>query len=201
HIATLDSDDAKLTVEFNVEQGMGYVQAGARNGLPIGVLPIDAIFTPVRRVNYRVESARVGQAINYDRMVLDVWTDGTISPVTAVNQSARLLMEQFSHFAHLGIPAAQLPAGGGLSGVPTGGRYDMAIEELALSVRAYNALKRHNITTVGQVLGLTDSDLMNIRNFGEKSMTELKDKLVELGFTETAANGSSSPESEGAATA
>ncbi len=201
HIATLDSDDAKLIVEFNVEQGMGYVQAGARDGLPIGVLPLDAIFTPVRRVNYRVESARVGQAINYDRLVLDVWTDGTISPVVAVNQSARILMEQFSNFAHLGVPAALLPAGGGAVGAPSGGRYDMPIEELSLSVRAYNALKRHNITTVGQLLALTDNDLMNIRNFGEKSMTELKEKLVELGFADAAAGGDDSPGSPGTSNA
>lgn len=192
HLATLDSSEARLSMEFNVEQGKGYIQAGARNGLPIGVLPLDAIFTPVRRVNYKVEPARVGQTINYDRLILDVWTDGTISPVAAVNQSARILMEQFAHFANLGVPAMQL-AGGPALLVHKGGMYDMPIEELSLSVRAYNALKRHNITTVGQLLGLSDSDLMNIRNFGEKSMTELRDKLAELGF------GAATPEGAPAA--
>src|SRR5207249_1367620 len=87
HLATMDSGEARMQVEFNVEQGTGYVQAQPRNGLPIGVLPLDAIFTPVRKVNYRVEATRVGQAINYDRLILEVWTDGSLSPVDAVNQS------------------------------------------------------------------------------------------------------------------
>lgn len=184
HLVTMDSADARLSVEFNVEQGTGYTQAAPRDGVPIGVLPLDAIFTPVRKVNYRVESARVGQAINYDRLVLEVWTDGSISPEDAVNASAQLLMEQLSHFARLG-KAPALPAPGPYGAViPTGGRYDTPIEDLGLSVRAYNALKRHNITRVGEILALSEAELLNIRNFGDKSLTELRERLQELGFTE-----------------
>ena len=184
HLATLDSDAAKLSVEFNAEPGKGYVQAGIRDGLPIGVLPLDAIFTPVHRVNYHVEAARVGQAISYDRLILDVWTDGTITPDNAINTSAQILIEQFTYFAHIGqeLPPA-LTAGIPL--VPSGGRFETPIEELQLSVRAYNALKRHNVTKVGELLALSEAELMNIRNFGDKSMTELKVKLLELGFEES----------------
>ena len=186
HLATLDSEDARLTVEFNVEQGMGYIQVGIRDGLPIGVLPLDAIFTPVRRVNYRVEATRVGQTLNYDRLILDIWTDGTLSPLEAVTHSARILTEQFSHFAHVGQPAVVISPEAEPSTVPSGARYETPIEELGLTVRAYNALKRHNITKVGELLALTNTELMNIRNFGEKSLVELNERLAELGFSEAA---------------
>lgn len=182
HLATLDSSEARLFVEFNVEQGRGYEPAAPRNGLPIGVLPLDSIFTPVRRVNYRVEPTRVGQTINYDRLILEVWTDGTISPTAAVNQSAELLMDQVSHWANFGRQVA-LPVGGAsMAEVPTGGRFDTPIEELGLSVRAYNALKRHNITKVGEILAMSDEELLSIRNFGDKSKQELRDALIDHGF-------------------
>ena len=182
HLISLDSKDARFSVEFNVEQSMGYVAAGPGNGLPIGVIPVDAIFTPVRRVNYRVEATRVGQNIAYDRLILEVWTDGTIAPIAAVQQSAQILTEQLAHFANFGRePVAELEAGGG-SPIPSGGRYEMPIEDLNLSVRAYNALKRHNITKVGELLALSNEELLNIRNFGDKSLNELRDRMTELGF-------------------
>ena len=192
HLATLDSAEARLSVEFNVEQGTGYLQAAPRNGLPIGVLPLDAIFTPVRKVNYRVEATRVGQAINYDRLVLEVWTDGSLSPADAVNESAHILMDQLSHFARVGKPIP-LPAPGP-SNRRSGGRYDTAIEDLGLSVRAYNALKRHNITRVGEILDLSQAELLNIRNFGDKSLIELQERLQELGFSMEDADGSEGEE-------
>lgn len=189
HLATMDSSEARLSVEFNVEQGTGYAQAVPRDGPPIGVLPLDAIFTPVRKVNYRVESARLGQAIQYDRLVLEVWTDGSISPSDAVNQSAQLLIEQLSHFARLGKAPALSAAGVHSAAIPTGGRYDTPIEDLGLSVRAYNALKRHNITRIGEILALSEAELLNIRNFGDKSLTELREKLQEFGFAEEVGGG------------
>jgi len=182
HLMTMDSGEARLQVEFNVEQGTGYVQAQPRNGLPIGVLPLDAIFTPVRKVNYRVEATRVGQAINYDRLILEVWTDGSLSPVDAVNQSAQLLIDQLTYFARLGKALPVLTSGLTTASFPIEGRYATPIEDLGLSVRAYNALKRHNITRVGEILGLSESELLNIRNFGDKSLTELRERLQELGF-------------------
>lgn len=182
HLATLDSPEARLYVEFNVEQGRGYEPAQPRNGLPIGVLPLDAIFTPVRRVNYRVEPTRVGQTINYDRLILEVWTDGTISPTAAVNRSAELLIEQLGHFANFGR-ATPLLAGGSLAlDAPGDSALNVPIEELNLSVRAYNALKRHNITKVREILAMSDEELLSIRNFGDKSKQELREALIAHGF-------------------
>jgi DNA-directed RNA polymerase subunit alpha len=184
HLATLDSSEARLYVEFNVEQGRGYEPAAQRNGLPIGVLPLDAIFTPVQRVNYRVEPTRVGQTINYDRLVLEVWTDGTISPTSSVNQSAELLIEQISHWANFGRANPFQLAGP--SPVDSGGDAagNVPIEELNLSVRAYNALKRHNITRVREILQMSDEELLSIRNFGDKSKQELREALIAHGFLE-----------------
>ena len=202
HLATLDSAEARLSVVLNVEQGKGYVQAGPREGLPIGVLPIDAIFTPIRRVNYQVETARVGQDINYDRLILDVWTDGTIQPVEAVRQSAQILIDQLTRFSRMGLEAIAIGPGKSGATVPSGGKYDMPIEDLGLSVRAYNALKRHAVAKVGELLAMNDSELLTIRNFGDKSLTELKDRLAELGFLDESsalAQGSSSSSDDEAA--
>ncbi len=184
HLAMLDAPEARLTVEFNVEQGTGYTQAGSREGMPIGILPLDAIYTPVRRVNYQVESARVGQDIAYDRLILEVWTDGSILPVEAVRKSSQILVDQFLLFTRLGLDAAVLTAGKSGLPVPSGGRYEMPIEDLGLSVRAYNALKRHAIMKVGELLTMSESELLTIRNFGDKSLSELKERLEALGFTE-----------------
>lgn len=183
HLATLDSDDAHLTVEFNVEPGHGYVPAGERDGLPIGVIPVDAIFTPVRKVNYRVERTRVGQVTTYDRLVLEVWTDGTIKGVDAISQSAGILTEQLGLFARLGKPQpAMVERGLGMGAALTPDRYNTPIEALNLSVRAYNCLKRSGFTTVGQVLEKSEDELLALRNFGRKSYDELRAKLVQMGF-------------------
>ena len=183
HLATLDSTEGELRVEFNVEQGHGYVPAGESDGLPIGVIPVDAIFTPVRKVNYRVERTRVGQMVNYDRLVLEVWTDGTIGGVEAVSQSADILLEQFSLFSRLGKPAPPVVERGlGAGTFLTPDRYNTAIEDLNLSVRAYNCLKRSGLMTVGQVLEKSEDELLALRNFGRKSYEELKTRLWELGF-------------------
>jgi len=183
HLATLDSPEAELRVEFNVEQGRGYVPAGESDGLPIGEIPVDAIYTPVHKVNYKVEQIRVGQASNYDRLVLEVWTDGTISGVEAISQSADILLEQFSLFGQLGKPVPPMVGRGlGAGTVLTAERYNTTIEDLNLSVRAYNCLKRSGLMTVGQVLEKSEDELLALRNFGRKSYDELKVRLRELGF-------------------
>jgi DNA-directed RNA polymerase subunit alpha len=183
HLATLDSTEGELRVEFNVEQGHGYVQAGGSDGLPIGVIPVDAIFTPVRKVNYRVERTRVGQMANYDRLVLEVWTDGTIAGVEAVSQSADIILEQLALFSRLGKPAPPMVEHGlGAGTVLTPDRYNTAVEDLSLSVRAYNCLKRSGLMTVGQVLEKSEDELLTLRNFGRKSYDELKTRLRELGY-------------------
>jgi DNA-directed RNA polymerase subunit alpha len=184
HLATLDSDDAHLSIEFNVEQGVGYqpaIQSDGTDGLPVGVLPVDAIFSPVRKVNYSVERTRVGQVTDYERLVLEVWTDGTIKPVEAVRRAAESLVNHFFLFSNLDRAAEA-----GVERTPllvSPEIYQTPIERLELSPRTLNCLKRAHITKVGEVLEMSDDELLKIRNFGEKSLTELRDKLSERGIT------------------
>lgn len=173
HLATLDSADAKLDVEFYVEQGKGYKEAKPDDSLPIGVLPLDAIFTPIRRVNFAVEKARVGQVSNYDRLILEVWTDGTISPTEALTESARILTEQFSVLSDLAKPPV-IEA--------KAGPYDVPIEQLGLSSRTLNCLKRSKITNVGQLLEKSREELEAMKGFGRRSLEEVWDRLQALGF-------------------
>jgi DNA-directed RNA polymerase subunit alpha len=185
HLATLDSPDARLTVELTVERGRGYQPAGAISGMPIGVIPVDAIFSPVRKVYYNVERTRVGNITNYDRLVLEVWTDGTMEAVEAISKSAETLIQQLQHFAQLGRPAPITPERGlGSGAMLAPDRYNTPIEELNLSVRAYNCLKRSGLMTVGQVLEKSEDELLGLRNFGRKSYDELREKLIEMGFIE-----------------
>jgi DNA-directed RNA polymerase subunit alpha len=184
HICTLDGSDSHLDLELVVESGKGYVPAESKEGQPIGQIPVDAIFSPVQRVNYIVENTRVGQMTNYDRITLQVWTDGTLSPEESLRRAANILVDHFRMIAGYtgeGEPveiiehAPSLPGG---SQIPIPQRvYDTPIEELDLSVRAYNCLKRSGITKVGQVLTMNEEDLLAVRNFGEKSLNELKDSL------------------------
>ena len=183
YLATMDSTSARLYVEFNVEQGRGYVPAGLVDGATIGVIPVDAIFSPVRKVNYKVEPTRVGQATNYDKLVMEVWTDGTITAVEAVSKSADILIDQFRLFSHMGRPALPVVERGLGAGVMlTPDKYNMAIEDLNLSMRAYNCLRRSGLMTVGQVLEKSEEELLALRNFGRKSYDELREKLDELGL-------------------
>jgi DNA-directed RNA polymerase subunit alpha len=183
HLATLEGNDAKLSVEFTVEHGRGYVPAGTSDGLAIGVIPVDAIYSPVRRVNYRVEHTRVGQVTNFDRLVLEVWTDGTITATDAVSQASELLAEQFGTFSRLGRPQPTVVGRGLGSGAALApDRYNTPIEDLNLSVRAYNCLKRSGLMTVGAVLEKSEDELLALRNFGRKSYDELRDKLISMGF-------------------
>lgn len=183
HLATLESADARLSVELTVEPGHGYVPAGTSDGLSIGVIPVDAIFSPVRRVNYKVEHTRVGQVTNFDRLILEVWTDGTITPADAVSNAAEILAEQFRVFAAMGRPqAAVVGRGLGSGAALPPDRYNTPIEDLNLSVRAYNCLKRSGLMTVGAVLEKSEEELLALRNFGRKSYDELKEKLVSMGF-------------------
>lgn len=183
HLATMDSPKGQLRVELNVEPGRGYVPAGATDGLPIGVIPVDAIFSPVRKVNYKVGRTRVGQETNFDRLEMEIWTDGTVSAADAVSKSAEVLIEQFTLFAHMGqppLPVVERGLGAGV--VLTPERYNMPIEDLNLSMRAYNCLRRSGLMTVGQVLEKSEEELLSLRNFGRKSYDELKEKLDEMGL-------------------
>ncbi|MCH7484013.1 MAG: DNA-directed RNA polymerase subunit alpha [Chloroflexi bacterium] len=181
YLATIDSKSGKLYVEFNVELGRGYVPAGHVDGTQLGVIPVDAIFSPVRKVTYRVEHTRVGQATNYDKLTIELWTDGTISASEAVSKSADILIEQFKLFSHMGRPAMPIVERGLGAGIQLSPeRYNMAIEDLNLSMRAYNCLRRSGLMTIGQVLEKSEEELLALRNFGRKSYDELRERLAEL---------------------
>ncbi|MQA00390.1 MAG: DNA-directed RNA polymerase subunit alpha [Dehalococcoidia bacterium] len=180
-LATLDTKEASLVVDLNVESGRGYLPATVSEGLPIGVIPVDALFTPVRRVNYKVSNTRVGQDTNFDRLDLEVWTDGTVDGQQAVSMASALLRDQLLGFQQLGRAESQEEPARAEESQPFEG-YDMAIEQLDLSVRAYNCLKRSGLMTVGAVLEKSEEELLSLRNFGEKSYLELRDKLIESGF-------------------
>lgn len=184
---TVDDPKTRLEIEMTVERGKGYSPANERSGkLPIGELPVDAIFSPVKRVNWKVESARVGQSTNYDRLVLEITTDGTISPEQALGMSSKILIEQLRFISGISEETLVLSGEKEASGSRlTTEAAETPIENLDLSVRVFNSLKRTGITTVGDVLELLekgDEAVMSIRNFGEKSLDELRQKMHEKGY-------------------
>ncbi len=180
-LMTLDTDDVTIELDLTVERGVGYLGAERADALPIGVIAVDAIFTPVRKVNYWVEGMRVGQMTNYDRLTIEIETDGTITPEEALSRSAEILVNQFRPFVTVGMAAAPVIAPTGTAALPSN-MLDMPIEELDLPMRAYNSLKRNNIVKVGQLLQLKDDDLLRMRNFGKKSLDEMKERLRMRGF-------------------
>ena len=193
YLFTVDDPEATLEMAMVVERGRGYSPAVERNRqLPIGELAVDAIFSPVKRVNWEVGSARVGQSTNYDRLVLEIWTDETIAPEDALRTAAQILVTHFGYIAgvsaeELGPPkasAAAVPEKAWRAGL-TSEMMETPLEELELSVRVFNSLKRAGVTTVGEVLdmlGKGEEAMLSIRNFGEKSLDELLSKMREKGF-------------------
>ncbi len=182
YIATI-ADKGHLRMELNVERGRGYAPAerNKREGQPIGVIPIDAIFSPVQKANFSVEKTRVGQATDFDRLILEVNTDGTMRPEEAVASAASLFTQHLELFVKFGDSIIAPQAGAAKA--PGAGRVnDTAIEELDLSVRAFNCLKANDISTVGQLLGKKEEELLSLRNFGRKSLDEIKEKLVEKSY-------------------
>jgi len=181
HIATLGKG-ASLEMEMTVERGVGYRMADKNKKPrdPIGVIPVDSIFSPVRKVSYAVENTRVEQMTDRDRLVLDVETDGSITPREAVASAGGTLLELVSLFAELADAASVTVGPAEDDEVP--GDYAITIEELNLSVRSYNCLKREGINAVGDLVQKSESELMDIRNFGQKSIDEVKAKLEELGL-------------------
>jgi DNA-directed RNA polymerase subunit alpha len=174
YLASLDSSKAKLYVELNVELGRGYVQAKSADGLPVGALPVDAIFTPVRKVNFSVEPIKPGQEGSPEKLILEIWTDGTILPWEALNQSAIVLINQFSSFRDFEVPMARaLPI------LPE--QYDTPLEELNLSTRSYNSLKRAGIFTLGQLLEKGRDGLPPLPGLGAKSRAEVEELMARLG--------------------
>lgn len=185
YLFTVDSDDTFLEIEMTAETGRGYSPAEDRGRLPIGELPVDAIFSPIRRVAYEVEKTRVGQAADYDRTVMQIWTDGTIKPEESLAQAAQILMQHLRPIAGVSEETFVTVEEEEEEEAIPNEIYDTPIEQLDLSVRVFNSLKRTGITKVGEMLEMLDrgeETMLAIRNFGEKSLDELKQQLIAKGF-------------------
>lgn len=182
HIATLN-EDAHLQMELTLEKGRGYVSADKNKNpsMPIGVIPVDSIFTPVRKVNYTVEDTRVGNATDYDKLVLEIWTNGTLKLEEAISGAAKILVEHLNQFVSLTdqvLPVDIKPDGQDENEAAL----NMTIEELDLSVRAYNCLKRAGLNKVNELVQKSEEDMMKVRNLGRKSLEEVKQKLEAFGL-------------------
>ena len=187
YLFTVDDPNTRLEIDMTVGRGRGYSPASERSGrLPIGELPVDAIYSPVKRVNWMVSSARVGQSTNYDRLNMEIWTDGTLTPERSLSTASKIIIDHLRFIAGVSEESLML----GVEKEVVGSRLtseaaETPIENLDLSVRVFNSLKRTGITTVGDVLELLekgDEAVMSIRNFGEKSLDELRQKMQEKGF-------------------
>ncbi|MGY4691793.1 DNA-directed RNA polymerase subunit alpha [Salibacterium sp. K-3] len=183
HIATL-TKGANFHMRITAQRGRGYVPAEGNNSddLPIGVLPVDSIYTPVDRVNYQVENTRVGQITNYDKLTLDVWTDGSIRPEEAISLGAKIMNEHLNIFIGLTDQAQNAEIMVEKEEDQKEKVLEMTIEELDLSVRSYNCLKRAGINTVQELTQKSEEDMMKVRNLGRKSLEEVQEKLGELGL-------------------
>lgn len=184
-IATLNGGkDSRLNIELTITNGRGYVGADKNKGedLPIGVIAVDSIYTPVERVNMAVENTRVGQITDFDKLTLDVHTNGTLAPEEAVSLAAKVLSEHLALFVNLSEAAQKVEVIVEPAGSEKGKILDMSIDELELSVRSYNCLKRAGINTVEELTSKTSEDMMKVRNLGRKSLEEVLGKLKELGL-------------------
>jgi len=183
YLATLDSPEARLYVEFDVELGKGYMGAESSDDLPVGAIPVDAIFSPIRKVNFTIEPTHVGRETSLERLCLEVWTDGTISSEDAISHGARILVEQLSPFVDY-VKVSQMKAEEQLArlSIPDE-QYNMPVEQLNLSVRTMNCLRRGGIATVGELISKGERELLSLRNFGQKSKRELEERLKALGLS------------------
>jgi len=192
YLFTVDAPDAYLEMEFEVRPGRGFSPAEERGRLPIGELPVDAIYSPIRRANFEVEKARGAENGNYERLILEIWTDGTVRPEEAMRQAAQILMRHLTVMAGADpmlqdgfAPVEEEPQQETKKSGHQAALYEKPIEELDLSVRVFNSLKRTGITTIGDVLDMLDRGpdaMLAIRNFGEKSLDELEEKLRGKGY-------------------
>ena len=183
HIATL-AEGAQLHMWLSLDRGRGYVSSDKNKTaqMPIGVIPIDSIYTPIRKVNYEIENSRVGQITDYDMLTLEVWTDGSVQPDEAISMAARILTDQLSLF--IGLTDQTMPVGAVEPEEDNMGKVlEMTIEDLDLSVRAYNCLKRAGINTVSELVQRNQEDMMKVRNLGKKSLEEVEQKLQALGLS------------------
>ena len=193
HLATLNSSKAKLSLEMNVDHGTGYKPASAMDESDIGLLPVDAIFTPIRKVNYSVEPTRIGQNTNLEKLIVEVWTDGSISPKDAIADASKILSEQF-YFISTTTQIVDTEDESSAPNLVPHATANIKVEDLELSSRTLNCLKRADINTVGGIMQTNKKALMQIRNFGEKSYRELVSILLELGLDHKSGGPSKDPE-------
>ncbi len=184
YIATV-AEGGHFHARLSAQRGRGYVSAedNKQDEMPIGVIPIDSIYTPITRVNYHVEDARVGESEQYDKLTLDVWTNGSISPEDSVSLAAKILTEHLNIFVNLTEEAREVEIMVEKEETKIEKMLEMTVEELDLSVRSYNCLKRAGINTVEELTNKTEPEMMKVRNLGKKSLTEIKQKLNELDLT------------------
>jgi len=182
YLVTLDSSEAKIYVEFDVEMGTGYKPAESGDNLTAGKIPVDAIFAPVRQVNFTVEPAHAGRETSHERLYLEVWTNNTIAPADAISNGANILIEQITPFIDYSRVSQIAEEKEALRATISDDVYNMPVDQLNLSVRAMNCLRRSGINTVGELISTNISDLMSLRNFGQKSKTEIDKKLESLGL-------------------
>ena len=184
HIATLN-EDADLIMHLTLEKGRGYVSADRNKNAntPIGVIPTDSIFTPIRKVNYTVENTRVGDATDYDKLTLEVWTNGTIDARDAVSLGARILCDHFTLFTDLSETMGNKSTVVEKAEAQRDKVMEMTIDDMDLSVRSYNCLKRANINTVEDLISKTEEEMMKVRNLGRKSLEEVINKLAMMGLS------------------
>jgi DNA-directed RNA polymerase subunit alpha len=185
HIATLSGKDAKLSAEMTITRGRGYASAEKNKGLntSIGIIPVDSIYTPVRRVNFQVEDTRVGQVTDYDKLVLEVWTNGTISPDESVSLGAKIFNDHLDLFINLTENAKEATIMTEKEDNNKEKILELSIEEMDLSVRSYNCLKRAGINTVEDLANKTEEDMMKVRNLGRKSLEEVLNRLSDFGLS------------------
>ena len=182
-LITLNSPEARLYAEFDVELGVGFQPAESTDDMPVGTIPVDAIFTPTRKVNFSVEPTHVGRETSRERLNLEVWTDGTMSPVDAISRGAGILIEQLTPFLEY-TKISQMKAEERLIrlAIPDE-KYNMPVEQLDLSVRTMNCLRRSSIATVGELIAKGPKELLKLRNFGQKSYHEIEDRLQAIGLS------------------
>ena len=183
YLATLDSPEAKLSVELDVELGEGYREAESGDNMPVGTIPIDAVFTPVRKVNFNVEPVHVSREMRRERLNLEVWTDGTITPVDAISRGAEILVEQLTPFIDYAKVSRLEEEKELIRASISEEKYDMPVEQLDLSVRTMNCLRRGGIATVGELISRGEKGLLALHNFGQKSRQEVEDKLASMGLS------------------
>jgi DNA-directed RNA polymerase subunit alpha len=185
YLATLDSPEAKLHAEFDIELGEGYQEAESSDNLPIGAIPVDAIFTPIRKVNFTIEPTHISRETSQERLELEVWTDSTISPIEAVSEGAKILTEQLAPFIdYARVFRVETEKQFIRASIPDE-KYNMPVEQLDLSVRTMNCLRRGGITTVGEIINRGEQGLMSLHNFGQKSRQEVEERLKALGLSFT----------------